>query len=168
MSSVQSQLFGGAPVSRRTLPDGAPPPRFGYFSISVLLNSAKAISIRDNANFKAMCVAFESVELLELMAEISAPCAASGNAAFTFGFVPPLTTSADDITKHAHHAIRHVGKNDPFFVAFALPNDHNFGRELKATVLGNPVPVFAVDPANITTGYATLRFRAAFHGSALG
>jgi len=168
MSSVQTQLFSGPSVSRRTLPEGAPPPRFGYFSITVLLDAAKAVDIRSNADFKAMCIAFESVELLEVMGEISSPCLAAGSGAFTFGFVPAGVTSASQILKRAHRAVRHVGKNGPFFAALALPSDHNFGRELKATVLGNSAPVFAVDPANITTGYATVRFRAAFHGSALG
>jgi len=154
--------------SRRILPEGAPPPRYGYFSLTVLLDKAVAIDIRSNDSFKSMCVAFESVELLECTAEINSPCASAGNAAFTFGFVPSGTTAASEIVKQAHHAIRFVGKNDAFHTSLTLPANHNFGCELKATVLGNSAPVFAVDPANITTGYATLRFRAAFHGSALG
>jgi hypothetical protein len=161
-------FFQSTTVSKRALPDGTPPPRYGFFSITVLLDKAVCIDIRANAEFKNMVIAFESVELLDCIAEISSPCAASGTGAFTFGFVPAGTTSATDILKHAHHAIRHVGKNDAALFVLPLPSAHNFGRELKATILGNAAPCFAVDPANITTAYATVRFRAAFHGSALG
>lgn len=154
-------------ITARALPEGAPPPRYGRFALhfDATADTIISLDIRASASFSSMCVAFESVELLECELELSVPANDKGPR-ITFGFAPAGATSTTLLT-HAHTRQFFASHYNGESRTISLPADHNFGRELKATVLGNSVPVAYV-VARGKDGVACLRFRACFHGSALG
>lgn len=156
-------------VTSRILPEGAPAPRYGRFAISFDCPAGNfvTVDIRTNAHFISQCVAFESVELLECELSFVGPATADSSDEILAGFVPSGTSSTDAVK----HAIVDRTFSAPTVVPrllVQLPPDHNFGRELKATVLGNSAPVAFVIAYKKASGKALLRFRACFHGSALG
>jgi len=156
-------------VTQRTLPEGAPPPRYGRFTIAFKVSKklSSTMDIRANSHFKTLSVAFESVELLECQLELSFP-PSTDTAAVQFGLVPNTVGSMSELLACPIISVRYLSSATASCFTLDLPGDHNFGRELKATVLGNSTPVAYVINHADCEGYATLRFRAAFHGSALG
>lgn len=160
--------FPTSRVTSRILPEGAPPPRYGRFAIhfDITANTLASVDIRSNAEFKKLCVAFESVELLECDLEFNMPPSTDKTSLFAFGFgTSGLTTGT--LLQAAHTVQGFVSFNSATTRTISLPADHNFGRELKATVLGNSIPI-AYAFVKELNGCACLRFRACFHGSALG
>lgn len=155
-------------TTARILPEGAPPPRYGNFAIhfSAAADNWITLDVRANTHFISLCLAFESVELLECELEVSAPPNDAPTGLLSFGFVPSSAT-ADTRFNHAHTRQLYTSINSATNVRIALPADHNFGRELKASVLGNSIPIAFVVSKKVGA-VACMRFRACFHGSALG
>lgn len=160
--------------SRRVLPEGAPPPRYGNFSVvaSVTAASAATIDLRTNTAFKALCVAFESVELVSAEAMLSFPaCDKPGR--YIIAFHPSNQNSFTEWQSNASSATVYGCKYFSKEYTLSLRPDHSFGTELKSTVLGNSHPVLSVSAQGFASdsgdiGTVQLRFRAAFHGSSLG
>lgn len=162
-------FFSSAQMSsRRSLPEGSPPPRFGRFAIGHTATGAgvATIEIRANANFINLSQPFESVELLECEAEVSVPASDTPHC-IAIAFVPKNDTAQTKWNEYPFSKFIYNSKTTSTTFTLTLTPDHNFGRELKATVLGNAAPVLRFSlPAD--GAHVQLRFRAAFHGSALG
>jgi hypothetical protein len=162
------------------LPESAPAPRFGNFCITAQVDdgSTTTIDVRTNKDFVSLSLAFESVMLVSAYAVLSTPAqqgdgkAVKGHAKYIMAYHRSGGgTTATDLNKAATSAVYYCDDSSHVYT-LPLPAEHNFGKELKATVLGNSNPILSVLASGFGTaadeGTVKLHFRASFHGSALG
>jgi hypothetical protein len=161
------------------LPETSPAPRFGNFCLTTQLINAKmaVLDIRTNTGFINLSVAFESVQLVSAYAVLSFPPATpegiAKGAHYILAFTRPHETPTDAILNAAATSCVTYADSNSHSVRLDL-GENNFGKELKATILGNANPVLYGLARSTETGSKTevgtlkLHFRASFHGSALG
>jgi hypothetical protein len=119
----------------------------------------EVVSIRDNATVAQWLFPFEEADLVA--ATLTANIAPASGAFFIAGFCRDgATASADNAEKMIYKTEGYTANYTGIQHVVSLPLNHNYGRKIKGTNLGNPAPAIMLHASHgtTTTAYTVGRY----------
>jgi len=136
----------------------APAPTIVRLAFSALCheNTTLNIDIRDTLLASSLIHPFESMVLRSCTAKFTLAPTSDVGAHYVCAFIPKnLATTRAAATSAVDQYQSFASTTSPVNGVLALPSDHFFGRELKATTLGNQPPKFVIVPDGFKIRSAT-------------
>lgn len=136
-----------------SVPDQTPAPRIAQFSFfsQAAYNEFVDIAPHGHSTLVPYIAAFESVQLISAVAQISIAACPDGKGSVAIGFISDdKSTTQTNIMASPFATHVYVNRDSSHNITLSLPTGHHFGKELKATILGNHPPKLAVYPRSIT------------------